>query len=119
MTRKRIIIFLTLFFAQKAHADMIDQLITDGRETYCQWAFEIMFKGIDAREANQPEDPKLLARSWDSLTPQTQKHFSYYFHLGYSMADRAIKLNRREPRLYGLSYKSCMGRKDLRQLEAK
>lgn len=112
-------LFLLAFIALPARADMIDQLIVDGRPTYCQWAFEIMFKGTEAREENHPENPKLLVRSWDTLTPQEQKHFAYYFHLGYSVADRAIKQNRREPRLYGLSYKSCMGRKNLHQLDPK
>jgi len=116
MTKKFLLLALCTLPAQ---ADMIDQLIADGRPTYCQWAFEIMFRGTDAREADKPEDPKLLVRSWSTLTPQEQRHFAYYFHLGYSTADRAIKLNRREPRIYGLSYKACMGRKDLRILEAK
>lgn len=116
MIKKFLILSL---LALPAHADMIDDLIHDGRPTYCQWAFEIMFKGTEAREEGKEESPKLLVRSWDSLTPQEQKHFTHYFHLGYSVADWAIKTNRREPRLYGLSYKSCMGRKNLHQLDPK
>lgn len=114
MIRKFFLLFALLPLS--ASADAIDDLILLGRPAYCRWAFEVMFRGIEAREATQPDDPSRTLHSWNSLTPQERTHLAYYFHLGYSMADRAAQNGRTEPRLYGLSYKSCMGRKDLHQL---
>jgi hypothetical protein len=98
------------------HADMINEMAKN-RPLYCQWAFEVMFRGIESRKGLRPDDPHLVAHSWGTLTAQEQHHFAYYFHLGYSMADRAAKSGKPEPELYGLSYKSCMGRKDLLKLK--